>query len=175
MQKPRIFLLAGLAFAAFGLTVAAQKMQYPQTRKVDHTDNYHGMTVADPYRWLEDDNSAETAAWVEAQNKVTFGYLNQIPYRAKLKSRLEQLFNYPKITAPSRKGEWYFFSKNDGLQNQSVLYVQKGLTGAPEVLIDPNKWSEDGTVRLGTFALSKDAKYAVVASRKAVLIGRNIR
>ena len=167
MQKPRIFLLAALAFAAFGLTVVAQKMQYPQTRKVDHTDNYHGTTVADPYRWLEDDNSAETATWVEAQNKVTFAHLNQIPYRAKLKSRLEQLFNYPKITAPFRKGELYFHYKNDGLQNQSVLYVQKGLTGTPEVLIDPNQWSADGTVRLGTFALSKDAKYAVVGVSKS--------
>jgi prolyl oligopeptidase len=171
MQKPRLIVLSALAFAALGLTVTfpvrGQKLQYPQTRKVDHVDTYHGTQVADPYRWLEDDNSAETAAWVEAQNKVTFGYLNQIPYRAKLKARLEQLFNYPKISAPSRKGELYLFSKNDGLQNQSVLYVQKGLNGTPEVLIDPNKWSEDGTVRLGTFALSKDAKYAVVGISKS--------
>ena len=166
MQKPRIFWLAAMAFAALGLTVAAQKLQYPQTRKVDHTDNYHGMTVADPYRWLEDDNSAETAAWVEAQNKVTFAHFNQIPYRAKLKSRLEQLFNYPKIGAPYRRGELYFFGKNDGLQNQRVMYVQKGLNGTPEVILDPNKWSEDGTVRLG-FIPSRDAKYAVVSVSKS--------
>ena len=149
-------------FALLGATAGAQKPQYPQTRKVDHVDTYHGVQVPDPYRWLEDDNSAETAKWVEEQNKVTFGYLERIPYRAKIKQRLEQLYNYPKISAPSRKNEYYIFSKNDGLQNQSVLYIQKGLNGKPEVLIDPNKWSEDGTVRLGAFALSKDAKYAVV-------------
>ena len=99
-----------------------------------------------PYRWLEDDTSAETAAWVEAQNKVTFAYLDKIPYRAQLTKRLNALYNYAKYSSPSRKGENYFFSKNDGLQNQSVLYIQKGLTGTPEVLIDPNTWSEDGTV-----------------------------
>jgi prolyl oligopeptidase len=158
-----LFLAAAVCvFALLGITAAAQKPQYPQTRKVDHVDTYHGVKVADPYRWLEDDNSPETARWVEEQNKVTFAYLDKIPYRAKLKERLEQLYNYPKISAPFRRGEYYFFSKNDGLQNQSVLYIQKGLDGKPEVLIDPNKWSEDGTVRLGTFAPSKDAKYAVV-------------
>ncbi|MBK6798725.1 MAG: S9 family peptidase [Acidobacteria bacterium] len=150
------------ALALIGFSVTAQKPQYPKTRKIDHVDTYHGKSVPDPYRWLEDDNSAETAKWVEEQNKVTLGYLDKIPYRTKLKQRLEQLYNYPKISAPSRKGEYYIFSKNDGLQNQSVLYIQKGLDGKPEVLIDPNKWSEDGTVRLGAFALSKDAKYAVV-------------
>ncbi|HQR33052.1 MAG TPA: prolyl oligopeptidase family serine peptidase [Blastocatellia bacterium] len=136
------------------------------TRKVDHVDTYHGTKVADPYRWLEDDNSAETAKWVEAQNKVTFGYLEKIPYRAKIKERLEQLYNYPKYNAPFRRGELYFFYKNDGLQNQSVLYVQKGLNGTPEVLLDPNKWSPDGTVRL-SFIPSKDAKYAVVGVSKS--------
>src|SRR5262249_37456353 len=107
-------------------------------------------------------NSEETAKWVEEQNKVTFAYLEKIPFRAKIKGRLEQLYNYPKISAPFRKGDLYFFSKNDGLQNQNVLYVQKGLDGKPEVLIDPNNWSDDGTVRLGAFSLSKDARYAVV-------------
>src|SRR5262245_23140162 len=140
-------------------TTAQQSIQYPKTKKVDHVDTYHGTTVADPYRWLEDDNSAETAKWVEEQNKITFGYLEKIPFRAKIKGRLEQLYNYPKISAPSRKGDLYFFTKNDGLQNQSVRYVQKGLDGKPEILIDPNKWSEDGTARLGSFALSKDGKY----------------
>src|SRR5262249_45124939 len=125
-----------------------------------HVDTYHETKVADPYRWLEDDNSAETAKWVEEQNKVTFAYLEKIPYRAKFKDRLTQLFNYPKYSPPSRRGEYFIFSKNDGLQNQSVLYIQKGLDGAPEVLIDPNKFSEDGTTRLGAFALSKDGKYA---------------
>jgi prolyl oligopeptidase len=138
------------------------RLDYPQTRKVDHVDTYHGTSVPDPYRWLEDDNSPETAQWVAAQNTVTFGYLEKIPYRAQLKARLETLFNYPKYAAPSRKGQYFFFSKNDGLQNQSVLYIQKGLTGTPEVLIDPNTWSADGTTRLAAFALSKDGTYAVV-------------
>jgi len=143
------------------------RLDYPQTRKVDHVDTYHGIAVPDPYRWLEDDNSPETAQWVAAENKVTFGYLEQIPYRAQLKARLEALFNYPKYGAPSRKGEFFFFSKNDGLQNQSVLYIQKGLTGTPEVLIDPNAWSADGTARLVAFSLSKNGKYAVVGVSRA--------
>jgi prolyl oligopeptidase len=123
----------------------AQTMNYPDTRKSDQVDDYHGVKVADPYRWLEDDHSAETAAWVAAENEVTFAYLNKIPYRAQVKKRLEELFNYPKYTSPVRRGDYYFYSKNDGLQNQNVLYIQKGLDGAPEVLIDPNKFSEDGT------------------------------
>ncbi len=151
-----LFALASLFFAA----AAQQKLQYPKTGKVDHVDTYHGVKVADPYRWLEDDNSAETARWVEEQNKVTFGYLEKISYRTKIKDRLTQLYNYPKYSSPFRRGEYFFFSKNDGLQNQSVLYIQKGLDGRPEVLIDPNKFSEDGTTRLGAFALSKDGKYA---------------
>src|SRR4030095_9024811 len=151
--------LVALVVAQFAAT-AQQPIRYPNTRKVDQVDTYHGTAVADPYRWLEDDNSAETAKWVEEENKVTFSYLEKIPYRAKMKGRLEQLYNYPKISAPFRKGDLYFFSKNDGLHNHSVRDVQTGLEGKPEVLIDPNKWSEDGTTRLGAFALSKDGKYA---------------
>ncbi|MBC7571542.1 MAG: S9 family peptidase [Spirosoma sp.] len=139
-------------------------LTYPAARKTDHVDTYHGTTVADPYRWLEDDRSAETAEWVKAENKVTFDYLAKIPYRKQLQNRLEQVYDYPKYSAPSRKGDWYYFSKNDGLQNQSVLYRQKGLTGTPEVVIDPNKLSADGTTRLGAFSLSKDGKYAVVGT-----------
>ena len=127
---------------------------------------YHGTQVADPYRWLEDDRSAETAEWVKAQNAVTFGYLEKIPYRAKVRSRLEQLYNYPKYSSPTRRGELYFFTKNDGLQNQSVHYVQKGLDGTPEVLIDPNALSTDGTTRLSQFVLSKDGKHAVYGLSK---------
>jgi len=140
--------------------VNAQGLQYPATKKMDHTDTYHGVKIADPYRWLEDDNSPETAKWVEEQNKVTFAFLEKIPYRAQVKQRLEKLFNYPKYSAPSRRGEYFIFSKNDGLQNQSVLYIQKGLDGTPEVLLDPNKFSTDGTAALGAFSLSKDGKYA---------------
>lgn len=148
-------------------SLAIAQLPYPQARKVDHTDNYHGTVVADPYRWLEDDHSAETAEWVKAENKVTFDYLEKIPYRKQLQNRIEQIYNYPKYTAPDRKGEWFYFTKNDGLQNQSVLYRQKGLTGAPEVVIDPNKLSADGTTRLGVFRLSKNGNYAVVGFSKA--------
>lgn len=145
---------------------STQPLTYPQARKTDQVDTYHGTQVADPYRWLEDDRSAETADWVKAENKVTFDYLAQIPYRKQLQSRLEQVYNYPKYSAPSRKGEWFYFSKNDGLQNQAVLYRQKGLDGKPELVIDPNKLSTDGTTRLGAFSLSKDGKYAVVGLSK---------
>ncbi len=151
----------GVALLALSGAVAAQGLRYPVTRTVDHVDTYHGTKVPDPYRWLEDDTSAETAAWVEAQNKVTFAYLETIPYRAALTKRLNALYNYAKFSSPSRKGEYYFFSKNSGLQNQSVLFIQKGLNGTPEVLIDPNTWSADGTVRLAGFAPSKDARLAV--------------
>ncbi len=140
---------------------AQSTLQYPDTRTADHVDTYHGTKVPDPYRWLEDDTSAETAKWVEAQNKVTLGYLEQIPYRKALLTRLQNLYNYAKYSAPSRKGDSFFYSKNDGLQNQSVLYIQKGLEGQPEVLLDPNTWSADGTVRLGTFAPAKDGRLAV--------------
>jgi prolyl oligopeptidase len=144
----------------------AQSLTYPTTRKTDQTDTYHGTNVPDPYRWLEDDRSAETGEWVKAQNQVTNTYLSQIPYRKQLQERLEKVFNYPKYSAPSRKGDWFYFSKNDGLQNQSVLYRQRGLDGTPEVVIDPNKLSADGTTRLTAFSLSKNGEYAVVGTSK---------
>jgi prolyl oligopeptidase len=144
----------------FSTISIGQGLDYPQTRKDHQVDDYHGVKVADPYRWLEDDNSAETAKWVEAENKVTFGYLDKIPYRAQVKARLEQLYNFPKYTPPFRKGDYLFFTKNDGLQNQNVVYAQKGLEAAPEVLLDPNKFSADGTSRLGAFNVSEDGRYA---------------
>jgi prolyl oligopeptidase len=150
-----------LATIATGSFVAQERLPYPTTRKADHVDTYHGVKVPDPYRWLEDDTSAETAAWVEAQNKVTLPYLERIPYRQQLQKRVKQLNDYAKYSAPSQKGPYVFFSKNEGLQNQSVLFMQKGFDGDPEVLIDPNTWSDDGTVRLAAFAPSKDARYAV--------------
>ena len=148
------------------LAQTSSSLTYPTPRKSDQVDNYHGTSVADPYRWLEDDRSAETADWVKAENKVTFDYLAQIPYRKQLQDRIEKVFNYPKYSAPSRKGDWFYFSKNDGLQNQSVLYRQKGLDGKPEIVIDPNKLSADGTTRLGAFSLSKNGDYAVVGTSK---------
>jgi prolyl oligopeptidase len=132
---------------------------YPETRKSNTVDDYFGTKVPDPYRWLENDAAPEVAAWVEEQNKVTFGYLAKIPFRQKIKDRLTQLYNYPKYSAPARRGDYFFYTKNDGLQNQSVWYRQKGLDGTPEVLLDPNKLSADGTTRLGAFSLSKNGKY----------------
>ncbi len=151
--------LSADANGSSGINGAETKLNYPETRKSDQIDDYFGVKVPDPYRWLEDENSAETKAWVEAENKVTFAYLGKIAYREKLKARLTQLINYPRISAPFHRGDTYFFTKNDGLQNQSVYYVQKGLDGAPEVFLDPNKFSADGTSVLSTFSLSKDGKY----------------
>ncbi len=147
------------------MLIEAQLM-YPETRKVDTVTDYHGTKVADPYRWLEDDRSEETKQWVTEQNKVTFGYLDKINYRAQWLKRLEEINNYPKYSSPTKKNEYFFYSKNDGLQNQSVLFRQKGLTGKPELVIDPNKFSADGTTGLGTFSLSKDGKHAVVGKTK---------
>jgi prolyl oligopeptidase len=150
----------GAAALATGL-LGVEPATYPVTKKIDHVDDYHGTKVADPYRWLEDETSAETAAWVEAQNAVTFPYLERIPYRNALRERVLELNNYERFGAPARKGPYFFFSKNEGLQNQSVLYIQEGLDGSPGVLLDPNAWSADGTVQLSAFEPSKDARYAV--------------
>ena len=154
-----MFLTAG----AFAQT----KIEYPKTKKVEQVDDYHGTKVSDPYRWLEDDNSAETKAWVEAQNKVTFGYLNTIPERAMLKKRLTELWDYEKYSAPFKEGDKYFYYKNDGLQNQAVLYVAESVTDKGRVLLDPNKLSADGTVALSGISLSDDGKilaYGLAAS-----------
>ncbi len=147
--------LLAVALAA----VRAQPLQYPVTKKVAHTDIYFGTVVSDPYRWLEDDTSTAVAQWVAEENAVTFGYLAKIPYRENVKDRLESIYNYSRISAPIKRGEYYLFYKNDGLQNQSVLYIQKGLAGTPEVLIDPNEFSHDGTTRLAMIAVSHDDKY----------------
>src|SRR5688500_10927183 len=130
------------------------RVVYPESKKVEVIDDYFGTMVADPYRWLENEKTPEVSAWVEAQNKVTFAYLDQIPYRQKIKERLTALFNYPRYSAPSRRGKYFFFTKNDGLQNQSVWYRQKGLDGTTGVLLHPNKLSKDGISRLGQFSLS---------------------
>ncbi|WP_027249919.1 prolyl oligopeptidase family serine peptidase [Planktothrix agardhii] len=129
---------------------------YPQTRKSDQVDNYHGVTVTDPYRWLEDLDSEETASWVEAQNAVTFGYLNQIPAKETIKQRLTQLWDYEKYGIPFKQGNRYFYFKNDGLQNQSILYVLDSLDAEPQVLLDPNILSDDGTIALSGMSISED-------------------
>lgn len=154
-----------LFFALLSITAHAQ-MKYPATRKVDHSDDYHGTKVADPYRWLEYDNAADTKAWVTEQNKVSFGYLEKIPYRGLIKQQLEKIYNYPKYSSPRRKGAYFYFYKNNGLQNQSVLYRQKGMNGTPEEVLDPNKLSADGTTRLTVFSLSKKGDYAVCGFSK---------
>jgi prolyl oligopeptidase len=133
-----------------------QPLTYPTTRQADQVDDYHGTKVADPYRWLEDPDSDETKAWVEAQNKVTFGYLEDIPQRESLKQRITKLWNYEKYGIPYKEGNRYFYFKNDGLQNQSVLYTLTSLDGEPRVLIDPNTLSEDGTIALSGIAISDD-------------------
>ncbi|NJO43283.1 MAG: S9 family peptidase [Cyanobacteria bacterium CRU_2_1] len=144
-----------------------KRLVYPTTAQVDQVDDYHSTRVADPYRWLEDPNSDETQAWVEAQNQVTFGYLNQISVRETLRQRITQLWNYEKFGTPFKKCDRYFYFKNDGLQNQSVLYTLPSLDAEPRVLLDPNALSEDGTVALTGLAISEDAKlmaYALSAS-----------
>lgn len=137
-----------------------QKFNYPETAKVDTVDTYFGTEVADPYRWLEDDNSEETKAWVKEQNALTFGFLEKIPFREKIKERLTKMWDYEKISAPFKRSERWFVSKNNGLQNQSVLYLLDELGGTETLFLDPNTLSEDGTVSLAGFAVSKDGKYA---------------
>ena len=114
------------------------KLIYPVARETNQIDDYHGVKVADPYRWLEDPDSAETRAWVEAENKVTFDYLAKIPQRTALRERLTQLWNFERYGIPQREGGRYFYTRNDGLQNQSVLYAAESLEGTPKVLLDPN-------------------------------------
>ncbi|MCF4966338.1 prolyl oligopeptidase family serine peptidase [Nostoc sp. CMAA1605] len=133
-------------------------MIYPDTQKIDQIDDYHGTSVADPYRWLEDPNSEATQRWVEAQNQITFTYLEKIPARDKIKQRLTKLWDYEKYGIPFKEGDNYFYFKNDGLQNQSVLYTLKSLNDEPKVLLDPNKLSEDGTVALSGWDVSDNGK-----------------
>ncbi|MCD2421188.1 prolyl oligopeptidase family serine peptidase [Niabella pedocola] len=155
-----------LPFVLLTMKTMAQ-LQYPVTQKEAVTDDYFGTKVTDPYRWLEDDNSAATKAWVQAQNKVTDAYLSGIPYREKIKSRLESLWNYPKFGAPFKKGPYYYFYKNDGLQNQAVLYRTRDLNGVPEVFIDPNTLSSEGIAALSGLSFTKDGTLCAYAVSKA--------
>jgi prolyl oligopeptidase len=139
--------------------VTMEKMTYPESKTVEQNDDYHGTKVADPYRWLEDVDSDETHDWVERQNEVTFGFLESIGARQKYADRLTEVWDYAKYSAPFKEGGRTFFYKNDGLQNQSVLYVQDSAEAEPRILLDPNKLSEDGTVALGGASISRDGKY----------------
>src|SRR5690349_3125000 len=136
-------------------------MHPPVARHDDTVENYHGTLVADPYRWLEDPTAADTLEWVEAQNAITEDYLASIPARTLLCERMTALWNYPKYSAPFRKGKYYFYVKNDGLQNQAVVYYQERLQGPSCVVIDPNTLSEDGTTALVTQAYSRDGSLLV--------------
>ena len=179
MNAKKITLSSSVLLAIFGLSGCGQDtaptavvekevttpeqitaVTYPTTKKIDVVDDYFGTKVTDSYRWLEDDMSAETAEWVKAQNKTTYGYLEQIPYRDKIKSRLAALLDYEKVGMPFIEGDYSYFYKNDGLQNQYVLYRQKG-DEAAEVFLDPNAFSEDGTVSLASIEFSEDGSHAV--------------
>jgi prolyl oligopeptidase len=149
------------------LAVSEEPMTYPKTRQGEQVDEYHGVKIADPYRWLEDDNSAETAAWVEAQNKVTFGFLEAIPQRAAIKERMTKLWNHERFGLPQERGGRYFYTRNSGLQNQRVLYVAAALEAAPRVLLDVNLLAADGTVGLSSFELSDDGKLLAYSLSRA--------
>lgn len=173
MQMRHASILVGL-LATIGAPAMAQvcapagaTIAYPVTKKVDQQDNYHGTTIADPYRWLEDANSAETKEWVDAQNKVTQAWLGQIPERENIRQRLTKLWNYERFSVPYKEGGRYFYTRNDGLQPQSVLYTMKNLSDTPRVLLDPNTLAADGTVALAGAAVSPDGKllaYGTAAS-----------
>jgi prolyl oligopeptidase len=165
----RAHLFSCLAFCVMILTVAGMlaaqsyaqsdaPLVYPKAKTVDQVDDYHGVKVADPYRWLEDTDSADTHAWVEAENKLTFSYLDQIPYRRALRDRMTKLWNYERFSVPTQRGGRYFYQHNNGLQNQNVVLVADSLNGTPRVLIDPNTFSSDGTVALAGSALTDDGK-----------------
>jgi len=158
--------LTTLVFALFSLASlhspparAGAPITYPPARQMDVVEDYHGVKVADPYRWLEDPDSEETRAWIEAQNQITFGWLEEIPARERIRERITKLWDYEKYGTPGKEGGRYFFSKNDGLQNQSVVYTMRSLADEPEVLFDPNKLSTDGTVALAGYSISKDGRY----------------
>ena len=159
---------AGAQNSTTGVTQQMIKTNnYPAARKSDQVDDYHGVKVADPYRWLEDLDSEETRTWVEAQNKLSFGFLESVPARAALKERLTKLWNYEKYGIPFREGQRYFYTRNSGLQNQAVLYTVTSLDAQPQMVLDPNTLSADGTVALSGLQVSPDGKllaYSLSAS-----------
>ena len=140
------------------------QLSYPPTPTVDQVESYHGTLVADPYRWLEDTDSPETAAWVSAQNALTFAYLDKIPAREHIRARLTKLWNYPRASAPFKRGGRYFQMRNTGLQNQDVLFQLKSLAGEPRLLLDPNTLSTDGTTALTGMAVSPDGRRMAYAT-----------
>ncbi len=174
-QRGWIVFAAALALAAGAAAGAAAaqegsamgRLAYPPARTVDQVDDYHGVKVADPYRWLEEVDAPETTAWVAAENAVTFGWLQAIPARERLIKRLTTLWNYPRFTPPFKEGSRYFFAKNDGLQPQAILYVQESLAAEPRVLLDPNQLSADGTVAVSGQNVSRDGKWLAWSSSES--------
>ncbi|MBN1395172.1 MAG: S9 family peptidase [Pirellulales bacterium] len=169
-NRRRFFLSATAFFSTLAAALAVDiRLEYPQTRRVDQVDVIHGVEVADPYRWLEDDvrSSPEVAAWAAEENRITNNYLNLIPQRKAIRERLTELWNYARYSAPIKRGNKYFFFKNDGLQNQAVLYMADSIDGEPRVLLDPNKWSEDGTVALSGLSISDDGRRLAHARSEA--------
>ncbi|MHC4540567.1 MAG: prolyl oligopeptidase family protein, partial [Planctomycetota bacterium] len=149
--------------------VWAGSLEYPETQRVDHVDVYHGVEVADPYRWLEEDvrESERVHDWVDAQNKVTFEYLQSLPKREQIKKRLTELWDYQKYSVPGKAGGRYYIARNDGLQNHDVIYVMDSLDGPRRVLLNPNKWSKDGTTALGGMSFSEDGRFVAYAVQDA--------
>ncbi len=160
MNRTRVFTVVALTLVLMPAAVAAQRITYPATAKVDHVDTYPGGSLADPYRWLEDDTASTVKAWVEAQNKVSFAHLEAIPFRSALKARLTTLLDYPREGLPVRRGRWVFIGRNTGLQNQSVWFIQDGPRGEPKVYIDPNVLSPDGTTRVSGPIMNRTATLA---------------
>ncbi len=169
MMTVRRTVWTALALLTAVTIASAQPLDYPKTMKVDQADDYHGVKVPDPYRWLEEDvrQSKRVAEWVTAENKVTFGYLKQIPEREQIRKRLTELWNFEKYSAPFKRAGRYYYFKNNGLQNQSVLYTLDSLNGKSTVLIDPNKWSKDGTVALSGTSFSDDGTYVAYGIAEA--------
>ena len=170
MNYRSLILVVGVALTACSRTATEPQQpqqpqqpepQYPATATVEHVDTYHGIDVADPYRWLEDDvrENAAVANWVDDENAVTFAYLDSIPERDLIKERLTELWDYERYGVPVKEGGRYFYSHNDGLQNQNVIYVQTSLDASAELLIDPNAWSDDGTVAMAYYSPSPDGKH----------------
>ncbi len=158
-MKTLIYLLTIAGLMTFYSCKRCRVPEYPATKKVDVVDTYFGVEVADPFRWLEDPNSPETAGWIEAQNQVTNAYLECIPFREQIRERLTQIWDFPRYGVPWRAGKHYFFFRNNGMQNQSVLYIQEGLDGEPRAFLDPNTFSEDGTVALTNLSVSNDYRF----------------
>ncbi|MDE6865003.1 MAG: S9 family peptidase, partial [Alistipes sp.] len=168
MKKTNVRVMAAIVPAALFIGCDSMKTiehkPYPVAERGGVVDDYFGTEVPDPYRWLEDDNSDATAAWVEAENAVTFDYLSQIPFRDAIRQRLTELWNYPKEGAPTKYGDWWYYFYNDGLQNQSVLYRAAAPGGEGEVFLDPNALSDDGTVALSALSFSDDGRYMAYAA-----------